>query len=226
MPNLILVSREALSTFSHGQNSIIIQPYHCPNSVLWALLIYKEHDPGLAFSGRPALGLQPSLNLSERHCDPNRNRLLFSDPASSRAEFLLGLLTEFLVIVSGTLLPLNSLKEKRSLASLRLGTSQPCTGEITLVHGLVFSGLACPKVSPHPVSNKGGESSSNLNRTGPLNPLSSSQRWDARALAFCPSRCLKVFHSSLFPSPHYLKSSGHGHRKAENTSGACVAPGY
>lgn len=63
---------------------------------------YKELDPGLAFSGRPALGLQPSLNLSERHCDLNRNRLLFSDPAGNRVEFPLGLPIEFLVIVSGT----------------------------------------------------------------------------------------------------------------------------
>lgn len=119
---------------------------------------YMEHDPGLAFPGRPALGLQPSLPWTfQEEYDPNRNRLLFSDPAGNRVEFPLGLPTEFLVIVSGKLLPLNSLEEKRSPAPLRLGTSQPCTGEITFVHGHVFSGLACPRGCPHPVSIKGRE---------------------------------------------------------------------
>lgn len=55
------------------------------------------------------------LCLSWRHHDPTGNRLLFSDPAYSSAEFPLGLPGEFLVMVSVTFLPLGSWEEKRSL---------------------------------------------------------------------------------------------------------------
>lgn len=103
-----------------------------------------------------------------------------------------GLPTEFLVMFSGTLLPLSSLEEKKNLMPSKLGTSQLSIGKIALVHGLVFSGVAHPRGWPSPrmhralVSSKGREIH-DQNRTGPLGPLPSSQRQAAKALALSTS---------------------------------------